>query len=200
MRVAVPFGKSKIYTGLAINKHQNAPTLYDAKEIHQILDEKPIVNQLQINHWFWISNYYMCSIGDVFKTALPSALLLESETIISFKNEKFLDESQLSDDEYLIYEALQSQSSLKINDVIKILNKKNVFPIIQKLFAKNILLLNEEMVEEYKPKLIRYVRLHENYLGENGLTLLLELVSKAKKQKEVILTFFQIQAQEKKLK
>ena len=69
MRVAVPFGKSKIYTGLVIDKHQNAPTLYDAKEIHQILDEKPIVNQFQINHWLWIANYYMCSIGDVFKTA-----------------------------------------------------------------------------------------------------------------------------------
>ena len=198
MRVAVPFGKSKIYTGLAIAKHQNAPNLYEAKEIHQILDEKPIVNQFQINHWLWIANYYMCSIGDVFKTALPSALLLESETIISFKNESFLDESQLTDDEYLIYEALQSQSSLKIDDVIKILNKKNVFPTIQKLIAKNVLSLNEEMVEEYKPKLTRYVRLCENYLGDNGLTLLLEFISKAKKQKEVILTFFQLQAQEKK--
>ena len=198
MRVAVPFGKTKIYTGLAIAKHQNAPNLYEAKEIHQILDEKPIVNQFQINHWLWIANYYMCSIGDVFKTALPSALLLESETIISFKNENFLDESQLTDDEYLIYEALQSQSSLKIDDVIKILNKKNVFPTIQKLIAKNVLSLNEEMVEEYKPKLTRYVRLCENYLGDNGLTLLLEFISKAKKQKEVILTFFQLQAQEKK--
>lgn len=198
MRVAVPFGKTKIYTGLAIAKHQNAPNLYEAKEIHQILDEKPIVNQFQINHWLWIANYYMSSIGDVFKTALPSALLLESETIISFKNENFLDESQLTDDEYLIYEALQSQSSLKIDDVIKILNKKNVFPTIQKLIAKNVLSLNEEMVEEYKPKLTRYVRLCENYLGDNGLTLLLEFISKAKKQKEVILTFFQLQAQEKK--
>ena len=198
MRVAVPFGKTKIYTGLAIAKHQNAPNLYEAKEIHQILDEKPIVNQFQINHWLWIANYYISSIGDVFKTALPSALLLESETIISFKNENFLDESQLTDDEYLIYEALQSQSSLKIDDVIKILNKKNVFPTIQKLIAKNVLSLNEEMVEEYKPKLTRYVRLCENYLGDNGLTLLLEFISKAKKQKEVILTFFQLQAQEKK--
>ncbi len=198
MRVAVPFGKSKIYTSLAIEKHQNAPTLYDAKEIHQILDEKPVVNQLQINHWFWIADYYMCSIGDVFKTALPSALLLESETILSFKNENFLDESQLTDDEYLIYEALQSQSSIKIDDVIKILNKKNVFPTIQKLIAKNVLSLNEEMIEEYKPKLIRYLQLHQNYWGENGLALLLEVVSKAKKQKEIILSFFQLQAQEKK--
>ena len=57
MRVAVPFGKSKIYTALVIELHQNAPTLYDAKEIHQILDEKPLVTQTQLEHWKWIASY-----------------------------------------------------------------------------------------------------------------------------------------------
>jgi len=85
MRVAVPFGKSKIYTALVIETHQNKPILYEAKEIHQILDEKPIVNEQQINHWQWISSYYMCAIGDVYRGAMPSALLIESETIITTK-------------------------------------------------------------------------------------------------------------------
>ncbi|HEX9151483.1 MAG TPA: primosomal protein N', partial [Flavobacterium sp.] len=76
MRVAVPFGKSKIYTALVIATHQNKPTLYDAKEIHQILDEKPIVTEIQIAHWQWIASYYMCAIGDVYRGAMPSALLL----------------------------------------------------------------------------------------------------------------------------
>ena len=53
MRVAVPFGKSKIYTALVTQLHQKAPVLYEAKEIHEILDLKPIVNELQINHWQW---------------------------------------------------------------------------------------------------------------------------------------------------
>ena len=199
MRIAVPFGKSKIYTSLAIAKHQNAPILYEAKEIHQIVDEKPIVNQIQINHWQWIADYYMCSIGDVLRSALPSILLLESETILSIKNNDFFNESELSDDEFLIFQALQIQSSLKISDIEKILNKKKIFPIIQKLLNKNMLFLNEEVTEVYKPKLVRYVRLYENYLGENGLSILLELVAKSKKQKEVILGFFQLQAQEKKI-
>ena len=199
MRIAVPFGKSKIYTSVAIAKHQNAPTLYEAKEIYQIVDEKPIVNQIQINHWQWIADYYMCSIGDVLRSALPSILLLESETILSIKNNDFFNESELSDDEFLIFQALQIQSSLKISDIEKILNKKKIFPIIQKLLNKNMLFLNEEVTEVYKPKLVRYVRLYENYLGENGLSILLELVAKSKKQKEVILGFFQLQAQEKKI-
>lgn len=48
MRVAVSFGKSKIYTGLVFKTHNEAPTLYEAKEIHQILDENPIITLQQL--------------------------------------------------------------------------------------------------------------------------------------------------------
>ena len=197
MRIAVPFGKNKIYTAVVIDLHQNEPTLYEAKEIHQILDEKPIVNEFQINHWFWIASYYMCNIGDVYRGALPSALLLESETLISQNKETFVDETLLSDDEFLIYEALQHQSSLKIQNIIDILNKKTVLPVIQKLINKNIISLQEEIQEEYKPKLIRYIRLHENYLAEEKLIELLDSL-KSKKRKNLVLQYFQLQAQERK--
>lgn len=197
MRIAVPFGKSKIYTALVIDLHQNAPTLYEAKEIHQILDEKPIVNEFQISHWFWIASYYMCNIGDVYRGALPSALILESETIISHNKETHVTEADLTDDEFLIYEALQHQSSLKIQDIIDILNKKTILPVIQKLINRNIISLQEEIKEEYKPKLIRYIRLHENYLAEEKLIELLNSL-KSEKRKNLVLLYFQLQAQEKK--
>ena len=196
MRVAVPFGKSKIYTALVIDLHREEPTLYEAKEIDQILDERPIVNDLQINHWFWISSYYMCNIGDVYRGALPSALLLESETIISQNNETFVDESSLSDDEFLIYEALQSQSSLKIQNIIDIVNKKTVLPVIQKLINKNIISLQEEIQEEYKPKLVKYIRLHEQYQKEENLITLLDSI-KSEKRKNLVLQYFQLQARER---
>ena len=196
MRVAVPFGKSKIYTALVIDLHREEPTLYEAKEIDQILDERPIVNELQINHWFWISSYYMCNIGDVYRGALPSALLLESETIISQNNETFVNESSLSDDEFLIYEALQSQSSLKIQNIIDIVNKKTVLPVIQKLINKNIISLQEEIQEEYKPKLVKYIRLHDQYQKEENLIALLDSI-KSEKRKNLVLQYFQLQARER---
>jgi len=198
MRLAVPFGKSKIYTALVIEIHQNKPTLYEAKEIHQILDEKPIVTEIQIAHWQWIASYYMCAIGDVYRGAMPSALLLESETIISQKTDLVVDASLLSDDEFLVYEALQQQSSLKVQDIMAILNKKNIFPVIQKLIDKNILVLQEEIQETYKPKLVRYVRLHHKYESNEGLSELLETLKSANKQKEVVLNYFQLSAVEKK--
>lgn len=198
MRVAVSFGKSKIYTALVIEIHQNKPALYEAKEIHQILDEKPIVTQIQIKHWQWIASYYMCAIGDVYRGAMPSALLLESETLISQKTNLFVDTSLLSDDEFLVYEALQQQSALKVQDIIAILNKKNIFPVIQKLIDKNILILQEEIQESYKPKLVRYVRLHSKYDSNQGLSELLEILKSANKQKEIVMRYFQLSATEKK--
>jgi primosomal protein N' (replication factor Y) len=198
MRVAVPFGKSKIYTALVIDIHQNEPSLYDAKEIHQILDEKPIATEIQIKHWLWVATYYMCGIGDVYRGAFPTGLLLESETVVSHKPDTVVNDSELSDEEFLIYEALHHQSSLKVGEIASILNKKNIFPVLQKLMSKDIIVLEEEIKESYKPKLVRYVKLHVKYESDNGLGELLEVLKSANKQKEIVLAYFQLMASEKK--
>jgi primosomal protein N' (replication factor Y) len=199
MRVAVSFGKTKMYTGLVFNLHKIPPETYDAKEILQILDNKPIVTEYQLKHWEWISTYYMCGLGDVYRAALPSAFLLESETII-FKNESFDNKDILNDEEFLIYEALQHQSQLTIQQVVDILGKKKVLPIINDLIQKSVVYIKEEIYEQYKPKLIKYVRLSNNYNSENSLELLMNELSRAAKQRDVIMTFFQLSASKKPIK
>ncbi|WBX70110.1 replication restart helicase PriA [Tenacibaculum retecalamus] len=199
MRVAVSFGKSKIYTALVFNIHQNAPELYEAKDIHQILDEKPIVTEPQLKHWEWISSYYMCSLGDVYRAALPSAFLLESETII-YKNETFTDETSLTDEEFLIFEALHNHSQLTIHQVSDILGKKTVLPIIDGLINKEAAFIKEEIYETYKPKLVKYVRLNSKYTSNEALQSLLEALSRAKKQREAVLTYFQLSVSKKPIK
>lgn len=198
MRVAVPFGRNKIYTGLVTALHQNPPQLYQAKDIHQILDDAPLVTETQLKHWEWIGAYYMCTIGEVYKTAMPSGYLLESETIISAQTDyRQSDDEQLSDEEYLVYEALQQKSSLKVQDVVAILNKKTVLPVINRLMAKNAVSLQEEIKETYKPKLVKYIRLQEEFRNQEQLTELLEILSKVKKQHEALLLYFQVSAQDK---
>lgn len=192
MRIAVPFGKSKIYTALAVRVHEDAPTLYEAKEIHLILDENPVVTDLNLKHWQWISQYYMCSIGEVMRCALPSALLLESETVIAKKENSSIPDT-ISDDEYLILEALEKQSSITINDVSKIVNKKKVFPVVYNLFQKNAVSLHDEMIETYTPKLVKYIKLNPDFETEEGLKSLLESL-KGSKQKEIVLQYFQLKA------
>lgn len=198
MRVAVPFGRNKVYTALVVEKHHRQPALYEAKDIHEIIDIEPVVTTEQIKFWTWLAEYYMCTLGDVYKGAMPSQLLLESETIIQWNDKAEIKSEELDDAEYLLYEAMQIQSILKIDEVIAILNRKKVFPVINSLLTKGAILLQEEMVEKYKPKQIRYVRLAEEYLQEDGLTKLMELVNRATKQRELVLKYFQLQATQKK--
>ncbi|WP_461589692.1 replication restart helicase PriA [Winogradskyella sp.] len=198
MRVAVPFGKSKIYTALAYKIHNNPPTAYEAKTIHQILDESPVITSKQLSHWEWIASYYMCSVGEVMRAAMPNAFILESETIISKNESTEIDEQSLKDDEFLIYEALQYQSSLKIQDVVSILDKKRVLPVINNLVEKRVLNLQEELYEKYQPKLVRYIKLHNDYKTEESLQGLLQALNKrANKQREVLLTLFTLTASSK---
>src|SRR5690606_38873040 len=101
--------------------------------------------------------------------ALPNAFILESETIISRNLVKHIDETTLKDDEFLVYEALHHQSSLKIHDISNILDKKNVLPVINRLLEKNAIQIDEEVYEKYIPKLVRYVKLHTNFSSEAAL-------------------------------
>ena len=199
MRVAVSFGKTKMYTALVLNIHQNPPVAYEAKEIHQILDDKPIVTEVQLQNWQWISKYYMCSLGDVYRAALPSAFLLESETVV-LKNETFIEEELLNDEEFLIFEALQHQSQLTIHQVSAILGKKKVLPTINGMIQKSAVSVQEEIYEQYKPKLVKYVRLNAQYNSNEGLQNLLEQLSRAKKQREAVLGYFQLSADKKPIK
>ena len=198
MRVAVPFGKSKVYTAITAAIHQNPPQVYEAKPINQILDKNPLVTKHQLKFWAWIASYYMCAEGDVLKAALPGAFLLESESIVELKKDANVEEAEVGDEEYLVIEALQRQSSVKIQEVMKILDKKTVLPIINALVQKELVVLNQEIYEQYKPKKIRFVRLNPDYDNEARMHQLLDDLEKAPKQKEALLSFFSIKAQHKK--
>ena len=198
MRVAVQFGKSKVYSALVSKIHSTPPEVYEAKDIEHILDEEPIVTENQLKIWVWIAQYYMCSIGEVMRAALPGAFLLESETIIKRNDSAEFDEDNLKDDEFLIFEALQHQSLLRIQEVIDIIGKKTVLPLINRLIEKNVITVEEEIYEQYKPKLVRYVRIHNRYQDEEALRDLIDEMSRAPKQREILMQLFMLQAKSSK--
>src|SRR5690625_7716813 len=128
----------------------------------------------------------MCSIGEVVRTGLPSAFLLESETLISKKQQEEEKEVDLTDEEYLIVEALERQSALRIQEVQAILEKQNVVTQIQSLLAKDVISVEEEVFEQYVPKRKTFVRLAKAYETESSLNALLEeLSARANKQREI---------------
>ena len=198
MRVAVPFGKSKIYTGIVLKVHQLAPQGYETKSIDQILDEFPIINEFQIKHWQWMASYYLCTLGEVLKAALPNGFLLESETIITLNSNVNIDYSELNDLEFLVFEALQSQPSLHINDIRSILDRKNVMGVLNNLIKKKCIVIQEEVYEKYRPKIKRFIKLSSRYTSEENLKNLLDTLTRAPKQRMVLMTLFTLSSQEKK--
>ena len=60
-RVVVKFGRNKLYTAIIHSIHNHLPSEYQAKAIDFVLDDFPIVDDIQLKLWDWISNYYMCS-------------------------------------------------------------------------------------------------------------------------------------------
>ena len=199
-RVAVPFGKRNVYTGVVYKVHNNPPVAYEAKSIHSILDKSPILNSFQFQLWEWISNYYMCTMGEVLRASLPSIFLLESETLISLNKSSDSEISNLSDEEYLVFEALQQQSSLKIDEINTIINKKNSFPILQRLLDQKIIVSEQEVSEKYKPKLVRCVKIHSDYENQNNLQDLLESLTRSVKQRELVLNYFSLATKNTQIK
>jgi primosomal protein N' (replication factor Y) len=197
-RVAVPFGKSKVYTAIVYQVHTQAPQGYETKSIDQILDETPIITSSQIKHWEWMAGYYMCTLGEIIKAALPSAFLLESETIISLRADAKFDEAVLSDAEFLVLEALQQRSPLHINDVRSVLDSKQVVKVLKDLLDKHYIEVQEEVYEQYAPKLKKYIKIAPAYQDEEPLAALLNSLTRAPKQKEILIHLFSLQAQTKK--
>src|SRR5690606_18864739 len=136
-RVAVPFGKTGIYTAVVVNKHHQPPLKYQAKEIIEIIDEKAIVIHTQIEFWQWIADYYMCPLGVGSRAAVPGAMLRGTETLIKYNSLDNILISDMTDQEYLIYEALQQQPVLTVKEIANILDTNKVSPTFQNLIQKN---------------------------------------------------------------
>ncbi len=189
-RVVVQFGKKKLYTAIVYKVHSNKPELYKAKPIESILDAEPIVNQKQFELWKWISEYYMCHIGEVMNAALPSGLKLSSETKLILRDEEQETRGDLSDDEFLVCEALDKNKVLTLNEVEEITEHKNALSIIKSLLEKGILSIHEELKEKFKPKIEEFIRLTKFASDEKNLKNTFdELEKRAFKQLEVLMEF-----------
>ncbi len=188
-RVAVPFGKTKILSGLVVSITEDVPKV-EVKYLTDLLDDEPIVNAGQLQFWDWVKDYYLCHKGEVMQAALPSALKLSSESKVTLSPDFLLDSMALNDYEYLIVEALQIQPKIAISEVSKIIGFKKVMPLVRTMMEKGILVMEEELNEKYKARYERFVRLAGTYRDETLLQELMDgLTKRAYKQLEVLLAY-----------
>lgn len=188
-RAIVQFGQKKIFSGIITALKDTAP-LYPVKQVISIIDKTPIVNQIQLNFWNWIADYYMSFQGDVMNVALPSVLKLTSETKLVLNSSFDQNYANLSENEYLITEALEIQQILTLDEVTAIVGFKKVFPLIKNLIDKGAALLYEELNEKIIPKKELFLKLSDDFLNESRLNDLLDkLDTKARKQYDLLMNF-----------
>ena len=189
LRVIVPFGKSKLVTGIVTEIHERIPEAYQAKYIEYVLDEYPIITKKQFQFWTWISQYYMAPLGDVMNASLPANFKLSSETKIvlhpDFENNQVLDER-----EQLVVDSLRANEQMDLKELSTLLAIKTIQPLIKKLIDKRIVLSFEALNERFSPKTVLCYTLTETFLDGSLLTNFiadLERKSTAKKQVDALL-------------
>ncbi len=189
VRVIVQFGARKFFSALVYRLHSEMPTgSFDIKDIDAILDQEPIVTPAQLILWEWIADYYCCTLGEVYKAALPSALKLESQTRISY-NPHFEMPVDISGEEEALLLMLQGHGQTNIQDINRFMGKRSAFGTLKILLEKNAILVEEKVEENYRPKTSPFVFLHANTLTETAITEALDNLKKAKKQ-QALFEFF----------
>ncbi len=187
-RVVISFGK-KIFSGVVLSISDQKPDNFEVKSILDVLDALPIVNNIQLKFWQFISDYYICNLGEVLSAALPSSLKPESETLISLTDAE-IDQNSLKVNELKIVLALKAKPFLKISQLEKITGQKNNLKTISKLISLGFVQSSTQIEEKYKLKQEKYICLSDDFCKEGGLKNLFDKIEKKYPQQLQILLFY----------
>lgn len=191
-RVLVQFGKKKFYTGLISSLHNETPT-YEVKDIVSVLDPKPLVKYPQLKLWNWISEYYLCSVGEVYKAAVPTGLKPESETMISLNEEFGTQEGvKLTERQAMVVMLLEEKKRLRISDIEKELKIKNVTQIAGSMLDMGIIHIDEKIVERYHAKSETYIELNIERGDQEGLKEFFDKTHRSQYQEKALICWLDL--------
>lgn len=190
-RVVVPFGRKKFYTAIVTNMHYAAPEGYETKDIAEILDASPILLSGQLEFWQWLAEYYLCTLGDVYKAAIPSGMKLESETVIEY-NPDFEAAEPLPEKEQKILDLLSQNTEQTITQLEKMGDLKNILPTIKSLLDKEAIFVKEELKRNYKPRTEARVKLADADMDEARLHEVFNELARAPKQLALLMRYVEL--------
>jgi primosomal protein N' (replication factor Y) (superfamily II helicase) len=191
-RVIVSFGRQKVYSALIRNIRETHPDPASLKEVQSVLDDLPVVNEKQFELWEWMSEYYMCTQGDVMNCALPAALKLQSETKVLLSPSIDNEGIHLTESEQIMVNALKEKEEMTIDEISRLLKKTSVHQLLKRAFEKGVIILSEEIHERFKPKKEHRLRFAAAYATESELEKLFieyEQDNRKVKQLEALMIF-----------
>jgi primosomal protein N' (replication factor Y) len=185
-RVVVQFGAKKFYAALVLALSETPPQNVELKEVVQLLDEDPVVYPQNLELWKWMADYYCCTLGDVFRAALPSGLKLESKSKILLTEEQ--EEQELTEKEFKIIDWVK-QDGDTLHSLQKKLGRDFSYSALKSLLDKNIIQVEEKLSSKYKAKTETWVKLHPQIKTETDLQTAIETLQRAKKQMGLLFHF-----------
>lgn len=194
-RVLVQFGKKNYYTGIVELVHNNQPSDYEVKEIMMVLDAKPIVRHPQLKLWNWLAEYYLCSVGEVYKAAVPSGLKVESETYILLNSDYEYDENQnLTERMALVIQLLDRNGRMKISEIERETGFKNLGTLVNKMLEMGLVLIDERIVDKYRARKETLVRLNCDRNDNEALHGFFDIVKRARQQEKMLIAYLDLSA------
>jgi len=191
-RVIVQFGASKLYTGIVVSVDDDKPKEgYAIKDIIEAIDDNASVLPQQLKCWQWISQYYMCSVGEVYKAAVPSGMKMESETQMQL-NEEFDTWEKLTKKEMDVLDLVQYKKLKTISQLQKATSDNHIMSILRSLMKKNALTIQEEIKRKFSPKTETHVRLAKPYQTEENVNRLAQILEKHSKRYQLLMKYLEL--------
>ena len=190
-RVVVSFGRKKFYTAIVTRVHYVAPDGYETKDIEEVLDTSPVLLPRQFLFWEWLSSYYLCTLGDVYKAAMPSGMKIESETVVVY-NDEFEALQPLGDSEQRVLDLLSTDKEQCITQLQRAVGLKNILPVVKRLLEKEAIFVKEDLKRNYKPRTEARVRLMDRGLDDEGMRTLFDSMGRAKKQLALLMKYVEL--------
>ena len=190
-RVVVSFGRKKFYTAIVTRVHYVAPDGYETKDIEEVLDTSPVLLPRQFLFWEWLSSYYLCTLGDVYKAAMPSGMKIESETVVVY-NDEFEALQPLGDSEQRVLDLLSTDKEQCITQLQRAVGLKNILPVVKRLLEKEAIFVKEDLKRNYKPRTEARVRLVDRQLDDEGMRKLFDTMGRAKKQLALLMKYVEL--------
>jgi primosomal protein N' (replication factor Y) len=185
-RVIVQFGRKKLFSALVLSVEDSAPLNIKVKEILQIVDEEPVVLQVNIDMWKWMAEYYCCSLGDVYRAAFPPGLILESKSKVFLTGHD--KEYSLTDKEYLIIDHA-GPGSVSLDKLQQKLGKQFSYKAFSSLLVKGLIGVDENIEPKFKTKKSSFIKLNPEIKNEEQLNEIIQKLSRSKKQLSLLLRF-----------
>ena len=192
MRVLVPFGKRKL-TGYVVDLPETT-SIKKLRTIEDILDEEPALSAEILQLARWISEYYLCPLGEVLKATLPAGIDIELERIIRINPSLFdIEEIFNPRTETLqsrVVEAVKSAGKLNFKQLAKKVGSTKLHYTVLQLVKNGLLTLSEKLPDaKVKPQIVKFVRLKKEIRTEDQFYQLLEKLKPGAKKQLACLKF-----------